>query len=105
MRMMGSKKKPILPINLDDTVGREIEKTSLIVCLSGEMSVFLIVKFLGVKKRKVVILTISVMMLNKINPITARKTDLLISSGNTKIINRIFINCSNIFEIVFGIIL
>ena len=68
------------------------------------MSFFSIVICFGAKKRNVMILVISVRMLNKINPITARRIDFLIKIGKTKIIKRILMICSIILETVFGII-
>ena len=101
---MGSRKNPILPMNLEETVGREMEKISLIVFRLGLKSFFWIVNFLGAKKQKVVILTISVTILNKIRPITAKKTDFWIKIGSKNRIKNILTTCSIIFEMVFGII-
>ena len=59
---------------------------------------------MGAKRKKVVILVSSVMILNKIKPITAKKTDFFISIGSRKRISKIRMSCSKIFEMVFGII-
>lgn len=62
------------------------------------------VNFLGAKQRKVIILTISVTILNKIKPITPRRRDFFTKIGRRKRINKIFTICSRIFEMVLGII-
>ena len=50
---MGSKKKPILPISLEDTVGIEIFKIFFVVDKSGFKSFLVILTFLGMKTKNV----------------------------------------------------
>ena len=70
VKRIGSKKKPILPINLPDTVGMDILSISLDVFMSGFKSSLVILNFLGKKTRKVRILANSDAILIKIRPIT-----------------------------------
>ena len=50
------------------------------------------------------ILVISVMILNRIKPMTAKNTDFFMRIGKIKRMSRIRMICSKMFEIVFGTI-
>ena len=70
VKIIGSKKKPILPINLEETVGKDIFNIALVVDKSGFKSFLLIVNFLGRNTRNVKIEASSVPILIRIKPIT-----------------------------------
>ena len=71
----------MLPINLEDTVGKLILRMLFIVPKSGLISSFLIVNFLGKKHKKVTIDAVSDAIDNNIKPITASTIPLSISGG------------------------
>ena len=99
---MGSKKKPILPINLAETEGMLIFKTSLQLLISGFISFFFIQKFLGKKNKKTIIETISEIIFNRIKPLTAITIPFFIRIGIIRKIKPSFTICSIIFDNVCG---
>lgn len=99
VRIIGSKKKPMFPINLEEKHGILVSSISFMILFLGMISLFLILICFGKKRKKIKVLTISVIMLSNMNVIIP----FIVSSfGKIMIKNIILILCSMIFDKVFG---
>ena len=101
VKIIGSKKYPILPTILLDTVGIEISKILFILSILGLILVLKLI-FRGKKKKKTIILDISDAIVNKIKPITAYITPLSIRMGKTITIIISLIICSIMLLVAWG---
>ena len=104
VRIMGSRKYPILPMILEPVDGKPIDRTSLMVPRSGLMSSFLMVKFLGRYSKNMMIEKVSDMMLIRIYPITAIRVPYFINFGKISITTSSLNSCSRMFDTEWGII-
>ena len=104
VRIMGSRKYPILPMILEPVDGKPIDRTSLMVPRSGLMSSFLMVKFLGRYSKNMMIEKVSDMMLIRIYPMTAIRVPYFINFGKISITTSSLNSCSRMFDTEWGII-
>ena len=104
VRIIGSRKYPILPMILEPVEGKPIDRTSLMVPRSGLMSSFLMVKFLGRYSKNMMIEKVSDMMLIRIYPITAIRVPYFINFGKISRTTSSLNSCSRMFDTEWGII-
>lgn len=104
VRIIGSRKYPILPMILEPVDGKPIDRTSLMVPRSGLMSSFLMVKFLGRYSKNMMIEKVSDMMLIRIYPITAIRVPYFINFGKISRTTSSLNSCSRMFDTEWGII-
>ena len=104
VRIMGSRKYPILPMILEPVDGKPIDRTSLMVPRSGLMSSFLMVKFLGRYSKNMMIEKVSDMMLIRIYPMTAIRVPYFINFGKISRTTSSLNSCSRMFDTEWGII-
>lgn len=104
VRIMGSRKYPILPMILEPVDGKPIDRTSLMVPRSGLMSSFLMVKVLGRYSKNMMIEKVSDMMLIRIYPITAIRVPYFINFGKISRTTSSLNSCSRMFDTECGII-
>ena len=104
VRIIGSRKYPILPMILEPVDGKPIDRTSLMVPRSGLMSSFLMVKFLGRYSKNMMIEKVSDMMLIRIYPMTAIRVPYFINFGKISRTTSSLNSCSRMFDTEWGII-
>lgn len=102
VNIIGSRKKPMVPIILLNVVGMAIPKMSLIFSLFGFRSFLEIEKFLGRKKNNTSIDVSSLMMLVKTMKATAYSRPYFMNIGIPIIRVTSLITSSVIFEITWG---
>ena len=85
VNIIGSKKNPILPTNLDETLGIDIESIFLQTPSSGKTIFFLL---FGKNNKNIKMDKLSEKTFNKINPATLHTIPLLNKNGKKNIIKR-----------------